>query len=80
MGGKGGRYEIKIGHQGMLYFIIFQNQGGICPPLGTYVAIQIPTRIPEKIVVGLFSGLLVNSGILQGYSKSMQLFIVKPLL
>ena len=26
--------------------------------------IQIPTRIPEKIVVALFSGILVNSGIL----------------
>ena len=26
--GKGGRYKIKIGHQGALYFIIFQNQGG----------------------------------------------------
>ena len=25
--------------------------------------IQIPTRIPEKIVVALFSGILVNSGI-----------------
>ena len=25
--------------------------------------IQIPTRIPEKIVVALFSGVLVNSGI-----------------
>ena len=24
--------------------------------------IQIPTRIPEKIVVALFSGILVNSG------------------
>ena len=26
--------------------------------------IQIPTRITEKIVVALFSGILVNSGIL----------------
>ena len=26
--------------------------------------VQIPTRIPEKIVVALFSGILVNSGIL----------------
>ena len=26
--------------------------------------IQIPTRKPEKIVVALFSGILVNSGIL----------------
>ena len=25
--------------------------------------IQIPTRTPEKIVVALFSGILVNSGI-----------------
>ena len=24
---------------------------------------QIPTRIPEKIVIALFSGILVNSGI-----------------
>ena len=27
------------------------------------LAIQTPTRIPEKIVVALFSGILVNSGI-----------------
>ena len=27
------------------------------------LTIQIPTRIPEKIVVALFSGILVNSGI-----------------
>ena len=26
--------------------------------------VQTPTRTPEKIVVGLFSGILVNSGIL----------------
>ena len=26
--------------------------------------IQIPTRIPEKIVVALFAGIVVNSGIL----------------
>ena len=26
--------------------------------------VQIPTRIPEKIVVALFSGIVVNSGIL----------------
>ena len=25
--------------------------------------VQIPTRIPEKIVVALFSGIVVNSGI-----------------
>ena len=25
--------------------------------------IQIPTRVPEKIVVAIFSGILVNSGI-----------------
>ena len=24
---------------------------------------QVPTRIPEKIVIALFSGILVNSGI-----------------
>ena len=30
--------------------------------------IQIPTRIPEKIVVALFSGILVNSGILVDYT------------
>ena len=29
--------------------------------------LQIPTRIPEKIVVALFSGILVNSGILVDY-------------
>ena len=28
------------------------------------MAIQIPTRIPEKIVVAMNSGVLVNSGIL----------------
>ena len=28
------------------------------------LALQIPTRIPEKIVVALFSGIVVNSGIL----------------
>ena len=28
------------------------------------IQVQIPTRIPEKIVVALFSGILVNSGIL----------------
>ena len=28
------------------------------------IDIQSPTRIPEKIVVGLFSGILVNSGII----------------
>ena len=28
------------------------------------ITVQIPTRIPEKIVVALFSGILVNSGIL----------------
>ena len=28
------------------------------------IVVQIPTRIPEKIVVGPFSGILVNSGIL----------------
>ena len=27
------------------------------------MSIQIPTRIPEKIVVTQFSGILVNSGI-----------------
>ena len=32
--------------------------------MGIRKAIQIPTRIPEKIVVALFSGILVNSGIL----------------
>ena len=26
---KGGRYKIEIGHQGALYFIIFENQGGL---------------------------------------------------
>ena len=31
--------------------------------------IQIPTRIPEKIVVALFSGILVNSGILVDYTE-----------
>ena len=25
--------------------------------------VQVPTRIPEKIVIALFSGILVNSGI-----------------
>ena len=30
----------------------------------TFRKIQIPTRIPEKIVVALFSGILVISGIL----------------
>ena len=30
--------------------------------------VQIPTRIPEKIVVALFSGILVNSGILVDYT------------
>ena len=30
---------------------------------GQILYIQIPTRIPEKIVVALFSGILVNSGI-----------------
>ena len=30
---------------------------------GQILYIQIPTRIPEKIVVALFSGFLVNSGI-----------------
>ena len=27
------------------------------------IQVQIPTRIPEKIVVALLSGILVNSGI-----------------
>ena len=31
--------------------------------------LQIPTRIPEKIVVALFSGILVNSGILVDYTE-----------
>ena len=30
--------------------------------------VQIPTRIPEKIVVALFSGILVNCGILVDYT------------
>ena len=30
----------------------------------SFYTVQIPTRIPEKIVVALFSGILVNSGIL----------------
>ena len=37
--------------------------------------VQIPTRIPEKIVVALFSGILVNSGILVGICTS---FIRSP--
>ena len=32
-------------------------------------AVQIPTRIPEKIVVSLFSGILVNSAILVDYTE-----------
>ena len=28
---KGGRHKIEIGHQGALYFIIFENQGGSVP-------------------------------------------------
>ena len=31
--------------------------------------VQIPTRIPEKIVVALFSSIIVNSGVLVDYTE-----------
>ena len=39
------------------YKTIFKTIGG------DPITVQIPTRIPEKVVVALFSGVLVNSGI-----------------
>ena len=44
-----------------------------CIKWGASNQIQIPTRIPEKIVVALFSGIFVNSGILVIASKYYQL-------
>ena len=59
------------------YFFLFKNiidksnRNGLVgdsvkklPAKRLYVEIQIPTRIPEKIVVALFYVILVNSGIL----------------
>ena len=39
--------------------------------------VQIPTRIPEKIVVALFSGILVNSGILVVAGRLPGLFLAE---
>ena len=43
---------------------IFQINWATLHPGMTIHIVQIPTRIPEKIVVALFSGIVVNSGIL----------------
>ena len=37
-----GRYKIEIGHQGALYFIMFQNQGAAAPPLPPPELAQVP--------------------------------------
>ena len=43
--------------------------------------VQIPTRIPEKIVVAIFSGILVNSGIVVvAGTFSPLIFRVLPLI
>ena len=47
---------------GLWVCIAWPRRSSIAKPKPT-TEIHIPTRIPEKIVVGLFSGILVNSGI-----------------
>ena len=52
-----------------LKMVDFWLMGGMVVPFVVFVVlvvveVQSPTRIPEKIVVALFSGILVNSGIL----------------
>ena len=52
---------------GMWSLILFSSVVALGTIVTTYsidFPVQIPTRIPEKIVVALFSGILVNSGIL----------------